>query len=451
MTLSFASKTKWGVLRSFALLTLSVGVGAGAGCTPADDGQPSPGGGGSGGGASGKGGSGGQGQTPGTGGGAPSGSGGQPGSGGGGPTGSGGGGASDGPAGETGGGGSGGSGGSPSAGTQAKMIKLDTTATGANVTGDVPKYPVAVILTAANFDFATAKPKGEDLRFATAEGAALPHAIDQWDAVAKTAAIWVKVDVKGNSTQTIKMTWGDPSAADGSKPEVVFDTKEGFTGVWHLGEAPGTTADGYKDATTNAAHGTGVALTDTSSGEGRIGKAVLLENAKRQWVGIGLEKSKLYDKPEKMTYSLWAYAKTHTVSYQCHFSKGEKGFRLHYFGNSTIVETCLEHPTMNDLCPVKNNGAKVVPGQWFHLTGVHDFPKHGIYVNGVLDAMFTSAGPWISDPTKPVMIGNNASNTARAFDGFLDEARLMDVAKDEHWIKLEFESQKEGQKFLTVM
>src|SRR5262245_26398091 len=41
-----------------------------------------------------------------------------------------------------------------------KVIKLDTTAAGANVMGDVAKYPVAVQLNANNFDFTQAKAAG---------------------------------------------------------------------------------------------------------------------------------------------------------------------------------------------------------------------------------------------------------------------------------------------------
>ena len=37
----------------------------------------------------------------------------------------------------------------------------------------------------------------------------------------------------------------------------------------------------------------------------------------------------------------------------------------------------------------------------------------------------------------------------RQWDGVLDEARVLNVVKDEHWIKLDYESRREGQKFLT--
>jgi hypothetical protein len=238
----------------------------------------------------------------------------------------------------------------------------------------------------------------------------------------------------------------------------VFDVMDGFTGVWHLSEAGNANADNYKDATMNAAHATGVLLTAENSGPGRIGKALLLASTsmRRQYAQVPLEKSRLYDQPNKMTYSIWSNAKSHTVSYQAMFTKGEGSFRIHYvglasyYGNKHITEPCLESTTRNDICPVNTrSGTDVAPGQWFHLLAVHDHPSIKYYVNGKLEAMLTAAEAWKSDATKMVMIGNNSSSLGRAFDGLLDEARLMNVPKDEHWAKLEYESQREGQKFLT--
>ena len=269
----------------------------------------------------------------------------------------------------------------PSAGTKAKMIKLDTTPAGADVAGDVLKYPVAIVLNATNFDFAQAKPKGEDIRFATADGKALPYEIEFWDAPTKTAGIWVKVDVKGNSTQMIKMTWGDPNAADASDGKAVFSAEDGFLGVWHLSEPGSTTPAGYKDSTANGAHATGINMTVDGTGEGRVGKAILLANAKMQWAEVPAEKTVLA--PEKMTYSIWLNAKSHTVEYQAMFSKGEGDFRLHYLGKAEFyggkhyTESCLESSVSNDVCPVNNKtGTDVKPGAgWFHILAIHNHPE----------------------------------------------------------------------------
>jgi hypothetical protein len=44
-------------------------------------------------------------------------------------------------------------------------ITMNTSESGANIKGDVAEYPVALALSAENFDFTQAKPDGSDLRF----------------------------------------------------------------------------------------------------------------------------------------------------------------------------------------------------------------------------------------------------------------------------------------------
>ena len=357
------------------------------------------------------------------------------------------------------GGSTGGAGGSVSMGTKSKLVTLDTTPTGANVMGNVDKYPVAINLSAANFDFASAKDKGADLRFSTMDGAPLPYAIESWDSAAKLAAVWVKVDVKGNSKQTIKMTWGDPAASDASDSKKVFDTAEGWAGAWHLAEPGNTMPGGYKDATGNAADASQKATTAAGTAPGRIGPALSLASSMMQYLQVdgGVDKNKVFDMPDHMTYSIWVNPKSHTVEYQCMFSKGEGGFRIHFYGaadwtenkGKNIVEMCAEGTQSNDMCPVAPGKTDVAIGKWTLITAVHDKPKLTLFINGAQEATLSINEVWKSDATKAVSIGNNSSNLKRAFDGLLDEARVLNVSKDANWVKLDFQSQKEGSTFVT--
>src|SRR5206468_3352246 len=103
----------------------------------------------------------------------------------------------------------------------------------------------------------------------------LAYQIESWDNVAQKAALWVKVDVKGNDkAQSLTMHWGNSAAADESDGKKVFPKSEGWASVWHLSEK-GSTVDGnYKDATENAAHGHGINISGDATAEGRIGNAV---------------------------------------------------------------------------------------------------------------------------------------------------------------------------------
>ena len=104
----------------------------------------------------------------------------------------------------------------------ARSFHLNTTASGAQVTGDVYNFPVLVRLTAANFVFAQAKADGGDIRFTKNDGTALSFEIERWDPVAGLAEAWVKVDtVRGNdSSRFIIMYWGASASSAAHYPIV---------------------------------------------------------------------------------------------------------------------------------------------------------------------------------------------------------------------------------------
>jgi hypothetical protein len=352
-----------------------------------------------------------------------------------------------------------------------KTIKIDTTASGAKVKGDVKNFPVPVTLTAETFDFAQAKDDGSDVRFSkTGKGAPLPASVESWDRAGQRAVVWVKLDVvKGNNkSQSFVMHWGNPAAAklDGGGKQV-FDTKEGWVGVWHLDEEGGTAENGYKDATGNEAHMTGVNLKPGARSDGRVGKGLELKYADVQWLKLENppRTRRRFDLTTRGTFSIWARARSYSnkgnqaqralPGYETMFAKGDNSWRLQKFGirdwhkpPADLLEMCVEQPPNADLCVVGKTDMKL--GEWYLIAAVHDFPRAKFYVNGVLEKSDTFDVNWISGD-HPVGIGNQTQfpEKGRQWDGWLDEARVLQVAKDDHWMKLDYESQREGSKLLS--
>jgi acetyl esterase/lipase len=350
----------------------------------------------------------------------------------------------------------------------ARPIHIDTSPGGADVAGDVRRFPLAVRLDASNFDFKQARADGSDLRFVR-DGVALPHAIERWDAAGGQAAVWVLIDrVRGHDdTQAIEMRWGHPTAPDAGDSKAVFDTRDGFVGVWHLGEEGSTREGGYRDATANEAHGTGVGLDGAASAEGRVGRGVKLEHARGQWVRVDGDERRLFDLTTRGTFSIWGRADAYRnpgrvgspralPGYETLFAKGDNSWRIQKYGirdwhtpKADLVEMCVEGSAPKaDLCVVGKTDA--APGAWFHYVAVHDFPEARLYVDGVLEAVETFDLNWMSGD-HPVGIGNQSQfpDRGRQWDGVLDEARALAVAKDGHWIRLDYESQREGSRLLV--
>jgi biopolymer transport protein ExbB len=134
-----------------------------------------------------------------------------------------------------------------------RKIILNTSSSGAAVAGDVYGFPVLIRLNTVNFDFSQARPDGSDLMFTAYNKKSLPLEIERWDVSIGQAEIWVKIDTVfgNNSEQSIMMYWGNAAASRLSQSDRVFDTANGFQGVWHLNDG----SDTICDATGNQIHG----------------------------------------------------------------------------------------------------------------------------------------------------------------------------------------------------
>ncbi len=336
-------------------------------------------------------------------------------------------------------------------------IVLNTSAGGAAVTGDVKGFALPVILSAANFDFTQAQSGGEDLRFTSAAGAALPYEIESWDAAAKKAAVWVRTDVKGNdAAQSITMHWGNPAAKSESNGKAVFAAEDGWVGVWHLGEAGNVAEGGYKDATPSEAHATGYAFAAANTADCRIGKCPEFKNSAKRYIKVNGTKNNLFDITNKLTFSIWVKAASYPTEYITIFAKGDDSWRVQMYGiyswgdnnGKYVSEMCVE--LGGDAClEHRGTAAELKPNEWHLLTVVHDNPTVKYYID-MTPVTKQYPGNWSSGAANPVGIGYQSQFGGRWWDGWLDEARVLKVAKDESWVKLNYESQREGGKLVEI-
>ena len=208
-----------------------------------------------------------------------------------------------------------------------KTIVLNTSVTGADVSRAVYAFPVLVRLSATTFDFSQSESSGDDIRFLSSGGKELPHEIELWDAAAGRAAVWVKVDtLHGNdSTQSITMYWGNHVAADISTSAAVFDTSNGFQGVWHLSDKGGNQVG---DATVNKYYGMSPDTARPQVAQGVIGNCRSFDGTTEYITMPNTADGKL-DFPQNGNYSVsaWVMADTLIDLQQSLVSKG----RYQYF------------------------------------------------------------------------------------------------------------------------
>jgi PKD repeat protein len=336
------------------------------------------------------------------------------------------------------------------------VIKLNTTAAG--VTTNVTNFPVLIRLTSANFNgFSIALAGGADIRFSKSDGVTpLNFQIQRWDATNRVAEIWVKVDTVygSNSTQSIKMYWGNASAAQASSGPAVFDTTNGFQGVWHLSEATNATA---LDATINGYNGTPGGATVPADVAGVIARAKYFDGASSSFVMNNTASGKL-NFPQSGTYTLSAWANPSVLGASGIFSDICNKSDLQY-------NLCInDQPTGNtwEMTEFESNvgwqstrsTAAAVVNAWHYITGIRNGANQYMYVDGVLvgSTIVPTANAVARDETRNVGVGALTNTTISDwFHGTIEEVRMENTARSADWVKLCFQNQQATQALVSVV
>jgi hypothetical protein len=325
-----------------------------------------------------------------------------------------------------------------------RKISLNTTASGANVSGDVTEFPVLVRLTGGNFNFSQTMSRGEDIRFTKSDGSPLSYEIERWDATQSLAEIWVRVDTVygSDSTHFITMFWGNPNAVSESNGAAVFDTTGGFQGVWHLSEPQGSFT---YDATANRFNGL---ASDTAplSAQGTIGLGMHFNGINSRFTVTGSETGKLnFPAHAAYTISAWVYADTLDSSWHDIVAKGNTQYQLQIQNSNQWLFAEYE-----DHAGWEQSTAPASAREWLLVTGVRDNDRQYLYVNGACVDSSPALNPY-SDSLRyqgnPVTIGSTMFQDAHLnyfFKGTIDEARICNCALPPVWIRLCYMNQKQN-------
>jgi hypothetical protein len=320
-----------------------------------------------------------------------------------------------------------------------RKLTLNTTATGASLTSDIAAFPVLVRLKSDIIDFSQAAPDGSDLRFTKADGIPLHFEIEQWDVTNERAAIWVSMDtIYGNSNvQHIVMVWGNSKAAAQSNSVAVFDTANGFQGVWHLDQPAGGM---IRDATGNGNSGTAAATTTVS---GTIGMAQSFNGLSSVIQASGPANGTL-NFPENGSYSVSAWVNAATVDSLYRGIVYKSNFQ---YGLQIRPENKWEFFTFVNGTGWEGSRTPVTTGSWHFVTGVRRGNLQYLFLDGtcVDSAKVVVASNLSRVSDSPLEIGHcpdGGLEPDRYFSGVIDEVRISRTANSADWIKLCYMNQK---------
>jgi hypothetical protein len=334
-------------------------------------------------------------------------------------------------------------------------IPLNTTGIGgANVKNMVTNFPVLVRLTTSNFPgFSQVQSGGKDIRFSgpAPYTKSFPYQIDYWSGTAPndTAAIWVLMDtiVPGSIAQTLYLHYGNATAPADTSGAQVFDTANGFAGVWHLG-----TGATQGDATINNRPGTADGLLiDTM---GIIGRAKKFTTANNDSIMIG----SLMGSPSVVTMSCWAKVDSTDAA--------GPGTDLMSIGDNADMRVTKQYSSGRDsVSGIYKTGSgawnlinqpssgTTLSHNWVYYTYVCNplaaKPAESLYVNGVKVAGAAATNPIYYSNSHTLFGKNGSGSTSFNLGGVLDEPRIDKVARSTDWINLCFQNQQINQTLLV--
>jgi hypothetical protein len=329
-----------------------------------------------------------------------------------------------------------------------QSLYYDTSPTGADVAATIGNFPALVRLRAGNFNFAEAMGRGQDLRFAKADGTPISYEIERWDSAGAKADVWVRIDTLVGTSQAVfaRMYWGKPGSVSLSDGNAVFNPSIGFEYVWHLGGA-GTGSRPNAVAAMPAA-----ATANYDGDESTEGAAGLCDSLDGKASGDYLDAGDGYAEfSGNMTISLWAYP-----------TRAANWGRFLDLGNGTGIDNIIwgRRGNTQDLIFILYNSANVKVGelaatgalaldQWQNFALTVAGQTANMYRNGVLVATATLSAPISNARRLSNFLGRSNWAADEYFTGKLDEVELSRTTHSANWFKLAYANQKADQNLVS--
>ncbi|MDX2054640.1 MAG: DUF2341 domain-containing protein, partial [Polyangiaceae bacterium] len=260
-------------------------------------------------------------------------------------------------------------------------------------------FPVLVQLTPQNFDFASAKSAGEDLRFTDSMGVALDHEIEAFGS--SSALIWVRVPLLPPAGQTAELFlyYGNPnaSALPPERAQAVWPAAS-YLGVWHLSDTRHLDSGplGLNGQTTAERFVQGTYV------PGKIGNSFSMDSAKQDHFSLPPSKA-IFPGISQISFSGWAKPRGGAqdesrnliaIGNDKRFGPGgHPSFDISYDGGQLKIR-CLPNEAQDGGPYVTetatSSAPELVPDVWVHL-GVEinvATKTTRVYENGVLAETF---------------------------------------------------------------
>jgi biopolymer transport protein ExbB len=305
--------------------------------------------------------------------------------------------------------------------TLRKKITLDTTSTGTVISEPIGTSAILIRLHDGDFQFASAKEDGGDLRFvAEDDKTLLTYHIEKFDSLLDDAFVWVKIpDLKPGARTSFWLYYGNSGAkaVKADDPKGTYDADTVL--VYHFAEHGQPPLDATKFA--NNAQNAGI-----PNDGSLIGTGLRLDGQGK--ITIPASSSLAWSDGTALSWSAWikpAAAQPDATIFSR--QDGANAFRIGVDNAVPFVEVTGANGTQRSPA-----GAAISPNSWHHFAMVAGGGKITLFLDGEQYAALNGTVPALNTPA---LLGGDASGRA-GFTGELDELELAKVARPAGFVKL---------------
>lgn len=299
------------------------------------------------------------------------------------------------------------------------------------------------------------RPDGYDIYFYSdsALTTRLPAERVSYDGANGKLQAYVKIPSLSTSVDTvIYMAYGDATISSDPNSDGTYGKTStwntNFKGVWHMEN----TSSPSTDSTSNGNSGTGSGGL-TYAATGQLGKAIDVDGATglvTMGASSSLDNIGGLDGPRSA--SAWIYPRTAGEIVGIIFYKivGNGGWQFTMLANAIRSQSSTPVSMESDsaLSSVSFNAWHHVFTTWAGTVGTNPYK---LYLDGAETSyalQSTGTGPPTTDATQVMTIGDRP-DTNRAFDGVIDEPRVISGEMTASWILAEYNAQKVSSTFIT--
>jgi len=288
------------------------------------------------------------------------------------------------------------------------------------------------------------QPTGNDIRFYNEDNSTqYHHEIESYNYSSGALNAWINVTQLSSTPDTIIwMSYGN----------TICSSQENITGTWdshyimiqHLNEE----TDIHYDSTVNDNDGTW----HDSNGQGSQDATGLIDGA-NEFDGvdddINCGGNSVLDITGTITIEAWI-KKEASTNYAGIVEKGNGGFAAGYLlreWSSGNIQFQIYKVGGGTARATTSGG--ISTGAWHYVVGVYDKTRVSLYV----DTTKTEGDSYTGDliiSADDLLIGYDTADTARHFDGVIDEIRISDTVRNASWISTSYNNQNDPSSFFSL-